>query len=266
MAANADPATIERQMQESLADEVTLVPEGLHAFRVITPFVLPDGDGLAIVLKRVASRRWVLADEGHTFMRLTYSIEDRDLRAGTRGQVISDTISMHGLEEADGELTLEVPDGRFGAALFEFSQALLRLHDVRILSRERVRSAFIEDFQALMTSSFPSDRRTFNWHDPERDKEHNYPVDCRVEGDDFEVMVFALPGDARVRDATITILTLEKWGRVFRSVGLYEDMASLGRRPVAQLSDVCDKQFSALDANREKIAQYITSLAGIPAT
>ena len=40
---------------------------------------------------------------------------------------------------------------RYGDALYSFVQALLRITDVSYLSRERVRSTFIEDFRTFMT-------------------------------------------------------------------------------------------------------------------
>jgi len=42
-----------------------------------------DGDHLAIVLKREQSN-WMLSDEGHTYMHLTYDLDEKDLRTGTR--------------------------------------------------------------------------------------------------------------------------------------------------------------------------------------
>jgi Domain of unknown function DUF1828 len=47
-----------------------------------------DGDHLAIVLRREADH-WVLSDEGHSYMRLTYEIDERDLQKGTRQKVIT---------------------------------------------------------------------------------------------------------------------------------------------------------------------------------
>jgi len=50
-----------------------------------------------------------------------------------------------------------------------------------------------------------------------------YVVDYRVNSMAQPVVIFALPGDDKVRDATITLLQLEKWERPFRSVAVFED-------------------------------------------
>lgn len=80
----------------------------------------------------------MLSDEAHTYMHLTYDIDEKDLRSGTRQKIISNALSMFQVEDRDGELLIEVPDGRYGDALYSFVQAFLKITDVSYLSRERV--------------------------------------------------------------------------------------------------------------------------------
>ena len=110
-------------------------------------------------------------------MRLTYDIDEKDLQSGTRRKIISNTLSTFRVEDRDGELVLDIPEERYGDALYSFVQALLRVADVSFLSRERVRSTFMEDFQALLGETVPDDRRIFDWHDPEHDSQGMYSVD-----------------------------------------------------------------------------------------
>ena len=44
----------------------------------ITPFRFDDGDHIAIVLKKEQGR-WLLSDGGHTYMHLTYDINEKKL-------------------------------------------------------------------------------------------------------------------------------------------------------------------------------------------
>ena len=129
--------TIERDFHQKISAKVRLAPEGMKRFRVFTPFLFEDGDHLSIVLKK-EGMRWVLSDEAHTYMHLTYDIDEKDLRNGTRQKIISNALSMFQVEDRDGELLLEVPDGRYGDALYSFVQALLKITGVSYLSRERV--------------------------------------------------------------------------------------------------------------------------------
>ena len=117
--------TIERDFKEKVSSQVRLAHEGVERFRAFTPFQFEDGDHLAIILRREGGK-WVPADEGHTFMHLTYDIDEKDLHKGTRPKIINSALSSFSVDDRGGELVLPVREGQYGDALFSFVQALLK--------------------------------------------------------------------------------------------------------------------------------------------
>ena len=253
---------IQQDFQEKVGRKVRLASEGLNRYRVFTPFLFEDGDHLCIVLHRRGGSS-VLSDEGHTFMQLTYELDEKSLQQGTRNKIINSALGGFGVEDADGELRLNIPDERFGDALFAFVQALLHVTDVRFLTRERVKSAFWEDFVELLTQTVPENRRTFDYFDAQHDLEGKYKVDCRVNHLPRPVFVFAIPNDDKCRDATITLLQFELWSVSHQSLAIFEEQENINRKVLARFTDVCEKQFSSLGANRDRIVRYVKDTTGI---
>lgn len=247
---------IEQDFKEKVCEKLSISSEGVDRFRVFTPFMFEDGDHLSVVLKR-ENGSWVLSDEGHTYMHLTYDLDEKDLQRGTRQKIITNALSVFSVQDREGELIIPIVENQYGDALYSFIQALLRITDVSYLTRERVRSTFMEDFRAFIEETVTEDRHEFDWHDPTHDPAGMYVVDCKINSMPKPLYVQALPNDDKTRDATITLLQFEKWGLVYRAMAIFEDQEQINRKVLARFSDVSEKQFSSLSVNRDRIRRYI---------
>lgn len=252
---NADPITLD--FRKRVCEQIELVAEGSDRFRVFTPFRFEDGDHFGIVLKR-ESDRWILTDEAHTLMHLSYWLDEKELeKSANRHEIIHGSLAGFSVEDREGELILPITGSQFGDALFSFIQAISKVSDVSFLSRERVRSTFMDDVRAFLQSKIPPDRLMVDWTDPVHDPKERYTVDYRVNGITRPLFIYALPSNNRVKDATINLLTFENWGLKFQSLGIFEDQGQIDRVSLAKFTDVSDKAFSSLEENRDRIEAHL---------
>jgi len=247
---------IEEDFQKKVCKEIRLEEEGHNRARVITPFRFEDGDHLVILLKK-ENNHWILSDEGHTYMHLTYWMNEDDLHRGTRKDIIESNLSMYNVIDRKGELISTVEEIEFGNALYSYIQALLKISDITYLTRERVRSTFLEDFKSFISAEVPEELREFNYHDPTNDPDANYIIDCQIISANTPLFVFAINTDDKCQVATITCLQFERWKIKFNSMAIFENQEEISRKVLARFSDVCGKLYSSLPTNRDRIREFL---------
>ena len=247
---------IASEFKEKVSEAVRLHEEGVNRYRVFTPFTFDDGDGFSIVLRKNGDG-WLLSDEGHTFMHMSYEMDMAALEKGNRAELLDSVLNNFGISESDGSLELRFNPEDAGNALYTYLQALTKITDLSYLNREIVKSTFIEDFKQTLETDLPDGRYNFDFHFEEYDPQKSYPVDCFVNGMDLPLLIFAIQNDDKCRDVTISLHQYERWGIPFRSLAIFENQTDINRKVLARFSDVSDKQFSSLISNKDRIHKYL---------
>jgi hypothetical protein len=246
---------IKDEFRERVSEQIDLRQQGEGRFLVRTPFRFDDGDHFVIALKREGDG-WVLTDEASTIMHLSYWLDTDAIDSGNRRQIVDSSLASFSVENRDGELVIPIIEDRFGDALFDFVQALTKVTDISFLSREVVRSTFMEELRAFLKTKVSEDRIQFDWRD-DRDSTGKYSVDFRINHMKRPLFIYGLPNEDKMNVATISLLTFEKWGLKFQSVGVFEEQESVQRKSLARFTDVVGKTYSNLDDNRERIGSFL---------
>jgi hypothetical protein len=110
----------------------------------------------------------------------------------------------------------------------------------------------------LLSTKVPAERAAFEWYDDNRDPQKKYKVDCKINNMAKPLFVFGLHTDTKVRDATITLQQFERWGVPFKVVGIFENQEDINRKVLSRFRDICDKQFSSLAENNDRIEKFFT--------
>jgi len=256
MSANGSAADA---LSRAVGAAVELRPSARDEQQVLAPFRFPDGDHFVIYLRDLPDGRYELSDGGHTYMHMSYAMDVDALQSGPRAALLEGALSNFGVEDREGELASVTDEDSLGASFLEYVQALIQVSDLRYTTREQVRSTFLDDFRRTFEEAF-GERAQFDYHDAERDPKGEYPVDCLVNGSSRPAAVFAIPGNDRCKDATITVMQLRAWERPVFTVGVFEAQEDVNSRVLARFSNPADKTFAYLSGQEDYVTEYIRGI------
>jgi hypothetical protein len=249
---------LEEQLRNRLSLEFRLEPIGDERLAVLTPFTFDDGDRFPIVLQKV-NNTWEVTDDGGVVMHLSYL--DIPFDEGNRARLVENITRRHDVTLTEDWTLMKslgnVPDAD---ALMTFIHAVTQVADLDFLAREVVESTFQEDFRSFLRQAVEPSRLTLDYFDAKLDPDQIYRADVAIGINGNRLFGFAVPNDVRAKDATITLLTYERWYGAVDSFVVFEDQTELPRVPLAQLSNVVGKQFAALAGQEDRIREYFHRL------
>ncbi len=255
-----------KSIRENISSEIEIISDGVDSYEVITPFYFDDGDMYTIRLEKSTFNNWYFTDEGNTFMRLSYEMDVNNLtKEGRRFEIVNSVVNSLDIQNSDGELISNVQNEEYGKSLYNLIQCITRINDISFLSRENVKSTFIEDFKSFINSELKDKHFEFDHHIPKYDIGKKYPVDCMINSvpNKKPLFLFAINSDSKCKDVTINILQYQKWDIAFKPIAIFEDQTNISRNVLARFSDVGEKQYSSLYSNKEGLAKQFKEFYNI---
>lgn len=179
---------------------------GKDRYMVHTGYTYPDGDELHILIEK-SDGSWIITDEGHTMMWLSY--EDFNITE-TRKTLLSRTLNTNGITMKNGELFVVCPKDKseIGIALRSMIQAQIQIADLLFLDRETIRDTFLEDLKETFVNSDVSDKCRYN-HVIIGDNNIEYRADVYIESEK-PIVIFGIHSPIQCSRATIAMLSLNR--------------------------------------------------------
>ena len=242
-------------LKKALCSNVSLEERGVETYLVHTGFTYPDGDELHIVLRN-RDGRWILTDDGHTAMWLSYN--DMNL-TDSRMALLQRTLSFNHAEFQDGRIIVDCADRDIGACLTSMIQALSSTADLIYTNRKSVRNMFSDDVRCMM-KGFLGDRCEFDKRIKHGNEE--YSVDIFVEAEK-PLYVFIVPNSDHCKDAIIAILALKSEANLkFNSLTFIDSTADIGKSNLEMITNRSDKLFFGTPS--EETEEYLIKNNFIP--
>lgn len=169
-----------------------------------TPFRRPDGDPIAIYLRRAEDGTVRLEDDGETVGFIEASGVDLD--SESRFEVFTDLLKEYGASFDEREYiihSIPLKEEEAPEKAVQFAALLLRMHDMLMLSTSRIRSTFRDDLIELVGRQF-GDNASIELNAPLQESMKDYFVDIVVRSSDGRALaIFAGTSELKALEALL---------------------------------------------------------------
>lgn len=252
------PAELQALLCEQWCADID-IGEDRAGIRLSLPLTESDGDSVTVwINQRVGG--WHLRDCGTAFMRLSYDMDVDLLSEGQRARVLERILAEHQVRLENGELVCEVEERNLGAALLRFSQAVLRIGDIKLWTRARVASTFYDDLKTHLIDIVGAERLRIDYEPPNVPDARNYLIDFAIIDIVRPLYIFGVPSTDKAKLANIVLLHLQQAQHVFDSLIIPSDIESISKPDLRRLmnaaNDFVDSS-SSIDVMERKIRQRL---------
>ena len=248
-----DIKALQKNISEGFHKNIFLKEKRPNLYQVFLPFYYPDGDMIEIFLE-INGNNIIIQDMGMTLMRLSYNF---DLNSKNKKKVFNEILNNYQMEESEGNLKIIASCDEIFSYLIQFIQVVIKISDLEFLKREVVRSLFYEYFEKFIIIDLENFKPIKEFY-PDFDTEKQYPAPYAIpikNKDPF--CIYPIASDDKCNESTITVQHYELHNFKPETMAVFENQESIGRKPLARLSNVVGKQFSTLTGNELRIEEYI---------
>lgn len=190
--------------------QVERVPSG---WAVSTPFRQPDGDPIMFFVVTVSHGVSRIEDDGAQFALLEACGVSLD-KKGARYQAFTEMLEQHGAyydDDAGVICTADLPESEVPHAAIRFMGLMLRIHDLALLTPERVRKTWQEDALRDIHAAFDG-KAIVQDNAAVSPTLASFPADAVIRGENVPpVAVFMATADTKGLQALVLKMELERY-------------------------------------------------------
>lgn len=251
-----DKEKVIESIKSSICSNVELKELGINEYLIHTRLTYSDGDELRIVLKQKKDQSWILTDEGHTVMWLSY--DDYNMTP-SRQDLFNKIITQNNVCQDKGCIFVSVTLENIGPAIYSLAQAILQIADLTYLDHKRVASTFLEDMKVAFKKSKVGSSINFELDKNIKFGNEVHHIDVYVEGS-RPILIFGISNTNRCKDAIITMLALKEDRKNYTYVVVMDADAQISKREEQMAANRSDKTIYGIDAVPEGVDRIMEVL------
>jgi hypothetical protein len=238
-------------LRKAICPNIEVEARGIDRYMIHTAYRYSDDDELHILFKNTDDG-WVLTDEGHTVMWLSY--EDVALTDARKENLLK-TIRSNHAEYADGEILVRCTLDNMGPALYSMIQALLQASMLLCMRKESIRNSFLDDMKQGFKAAL-GDNVRYCLDEAIDTAEKTYHADIFVDVNP-PIYVFGVSNTERCLNAIIFMMHMREENRNIRSVIVVDEEAKVSEDNINMAVTKSDKSFIGIKGMNDELSWYL---------